>query len=131
MSAIYMTNTNSTNVPAGSVIPNTINKCCGQSIVWFGNAAIIRRPGYYKVNITVTCTAAEADIVTLNLQKNGVNVPGITASETFSTANTEVRTLSLQGIIRVLCHEGNPIFTLVNSSDVAITTTNVSISIID
>lgn len=130
MSAIYMTNTNPTVVPANSVIPNTINKAPGQTIVWFYNSAIIKRPGYYNIRVNVTFTAAEAGDVTLTVQKNGENIPSFTATETITTADTETRTISFGGVIRVLCHEGDPIITLFNDSDIEITTTNVSITII-
>lgn len=132
MSAIYAINTNATTVAENSIIPAYINKAPGNSMSWFYNSAIIRRPGYYKISATVTLTAQTAGNVTITMQKNGQNIPGITATETITTANTEVRTLALEGIIRVLCHEGDVVLTLFNDSDdVAITTSNVSISIID
>lgn len=131
MSAIYMTNTNPTVVQAKSIISNSINKAPGQTIVWFNNAAILRRPGYYKVTVNVTFTAAEAGDVTLTLQKNGENIPSFTGTETITTADTETRTISFTGLIRVLCHEGNPVITLFNDSEIEITTLNVAITIID
>lgn len=131
MSAIYMTNTNSTVVPAKTIIPNGINKAPGQTIVWFLNSAILKRPGYYNVKVNVTFTAAAAGDVTLTLQKNGENIPSFTGTETITTANTETRTISFGGLIRVLCHEGNPVITLFNDSDIEITTSNVAITIID
>lgn len=84
-------------------------------------------PGYYKVSATVTFTAPAAGIVEIQLHKNGVAVPGITASETITTATTEVRTISLEGIVRVMCGE-TAILTLVNAG-VAIDTSNIALSI--
>jgi len=131
MSAIYMTNTNSTNVLANSIIPNFINKKVGCAMFWMNNSVLITKPGYYKIAATVTFSAEEAGDVVLTMQKNGIDIPGITATETITTPDTEIRTVTLQGIIRVLCHEGEVFLTLFNKSESAITTSNVSISIID
>ena len=84
-------------------------------------------PGYYKVSATVTFTAPAAGIAEIQLHKNGVAVPGITASETITTATTEVRTISLEGIVRVMCGE-TAILTLVNAG-IAIDTSNIALSI--
>lgn len=131
MSAIYMTNTNSTNVLSGAVLPNSINKKVGNAFFWLNNSVLILKPGYYKIEATVTFSAEEAGDVILSIQKNGIDIPGIIATETITTPNTEIRTVTLQGILRVLCHEGEVVLTLVNKSESAITTSNVSISIID
>ena len=132
MSAIYMTNTNTVSVPAGSVIPVNINKRTGQAFTYLPNAAMINKPDYYYIHVNVTCSAAEAGDVVLDVQKNGENIPSLTATETIEVATTTIRTISFQGIIRVLCHEPSaPIITLVNNSEMAITVTNVSFSIID
>ncbi len=130
MSAIFVTNTNSTNVIANSVIPNTPARRLGNDIISVNNGIILKRPGYYKVSGTITFTAQDAGNVTISLQKNNSNVPGITATETITTAETEVRTIYIQGIVRVFCHEGEPVLTLINNSNIDITTSNVSLSVI-
>jgi len=131
MSGIYLTNVNDTVVQPNAIVPNSINKGVGQSIFWFNNSVVLRRPGYYKVIANVTFTAATPGNISFAIQKDGVNVPGITATETITTADTEVRTVTLSGVIRVLCHEGMPVISLVNDSDSVVTTSNVSITITD
>ena len=130
MSAIYLTNPNSTNILANGIVPCYVNKKPGCAIQYGGNSAIIGRPGYYHVMATVTFTGADTGNASLAIQKNGVTVPGLTAVETIETEDTEVHTVAIQGIIRILCHEGPATITLVNTSEFPITTSNVSISII-
>jgi hypothetical protein len=130
MSAIFVTNTNSTNVLANGIIPINPSRRMGNDIISENGNLILKRPGYYKVSGTITFTAQTAGNVTISLQKNNTNVPGITATETITTAETEVRTIPIQGLVRVLCHEGTPIITLINESDIDITTLNVSLTII-
>ena len=130
MSAIFAINTSSTTVSAGSIIPTVVNKREGCSIMGADGMLLLRKPGYYKVSATVTATASAAGDVTVVLKKNGVSVPGITATETYTTADTETRTLYLQGIVKVLCYEGIPVLTLVNASDgIDITVSNVSFTV--
>jgi hypothetical protein len=73
-------------------------------------------------------TAVGAGDVTITAYANGQPIPGITATETITTAETEIRTITLHGIVRVRCE---PIaITLVNESEVAIATSNVALSVI-
>lgn len=130
MSAIYMINTNQTTVQGKSIIPIYVDKAPGGNPIYINNSAIARKPGYYNINVNVTFTAAEAGDIEIVLQKNGANIPSFTATETITTADTETRTISFNGIIRVLCHEGEPVLTLFNNSNIAITTTNVAVSIV-
>ena len=131
MSLIYMTNTTPANVLAGGTLPMTVTRRIGCAIQNGTNSVILKKPGYYKVSGTVTLTAATAGDVTLEVRKNNVAVPGITATETVITADTEIHTISLDGIIRVLCYEGDAILTIVNNSDVAIDISNLSFSVLD
>ena len=131
MSAIYMTNPNSTDILANGIIPININKRVGCAFRYGNNSALIGKPGYYKISASVTFTGSAAGDVSLAVQKNSETIPGITAVETITTADTEYRTVTMQGIIRVLCHEGPVVISLVNTSDIDITTYNVSLSIID
>lgn len=130
MSAIYMTNTNVTNVPAGGQLTFDLNEQSGNVIVTSGNNAILRKRGYYQIIATVTFTAADEGDVTINTQRNSVNIPGLTATETITTATTETRTITLQGIVKLNCCEPLAVLTLVNASEIAITTTNVSLSVL-
>ena len=130
MSAIYMINTNSASVLANGVVPLNVAKRNNCAIIPGNDGAVLRKPGYYDVTATVTFTAPAAGDISLAVQKNGVTVPGITAVETITTANTEFRTVTLQGIVQVLCHEGTPVLTIVNTSAAPITVTNASFKVI-
>lgn len=130
MSAIFMINTNPTTVSAGSVIPNAVARRTGCAVMGADGMVMLRKPGYYKVSATVTATASAAGDVTVVMKKNGIDIPGIIATETYTTADTETRTLYLEGIVKVLCYEGIPVLTLTNASDgIDITTSNVSFTI--
>lgn len=126
---IYLITITEENVLANGIIPlETIARRRGCTCEQNGNSITLNRPGYYKLTGSITFTAPVAGDVTINATKNGNEIPGITASETITTATTEVRTLNISGIIRVMCGEGAPSITLVNSG-VAITISNVSLDV--
>ena len=131
MNAIYMTNTNATDVLANNVVPFYVNKRAGGqcAFLYINNGVMIKKPGYYAVEGTITFTATDAGNATVSVQMNGQNVPGITATETITTADTEVRTIALHGFVKVRPCDIDNVITLFNSG-VAITTSNVSFSII-
>lgn len=126
-----MTNTTPVDVAAGGKLPIAVTRRTGCAIQNGDNSIILKKPGYYSVNATVTFTAAAAGDVTIELQKNNVPVPGITASVTTVTPDTDLYTLTLTGFVRLLCYEGDGILTLVNNSDVALTISNVAIQVLD
>lgn len=126
---IYMTTTTNASVLANGVIPlTTIQRRTGCALQDGTNSIIFRAAGYYKVNGSITFTAPVAGNVTITAQKNNINIPGITASTTITTANTEIRTLNINGIVKVFCSERGSSLTLVNSG-VAITVQNVSLDV--
>ena len=126
---IYMTTTTNASVLANGVIPlTTIQRRTGCALENGTNSIIFRAPGYYKVNGSITFTAPVAGDVTITAQKNNINIPGITATTTITTADTEIRTLNINGIVKVFCSERGSSLTLVNS-DVAITVQNVSLDV--
>lgn len=69
-------------------------------------APVISYRGIYHVYITITFTATAAGDVTLQLLENGEAVAGASATQTVSTASTELNTVSFD------------YFILVNSSNV-------------
>lgn len=132
MSAIFMVNTGVSSVSAGSNIPCSVARRTGCAVIGSDGMVMLRKPGYYKVSATVTCTASDEGDVTIVMKKNGVDIPGITATETYTEATTSTKTLHLEGIVKVLCYEGAPVLTLVNASDgIDITTSNVAFTVID
>ena len=131
MSLIYMTTTTPVDVAAGGQIPFSVTRRTGCAIQNGDNSIILKKPGYYSINATVTFAADAEGDVTVELQKNNVAVPGVTASVTAVTPTTDLYTLNLTGILRVFCYEGDSILTLVNNSSVALTISNVSLQAIN
>ena len=131
MSLIYMTTTTPVDVASGGQIPFSVTRRTGCAIQNGDNSIILKKPGYYSINATVTFAADAAGDVTVELQKNNVAIPGMTASVTAVTPDTDLYTLNITGILRVFCYEVDNILTLVNNSSVALTVSNVSIQVID
>ena len=128
-SLIYMINNGASSVLANGIIPlTTIARRRCKCIQNDSNSIILNAVGYYKVNATITLTAPEAGVVSVELQKNGTVIPGMVGSTTITTADTEVRQVVINGIVRVGCCEGAVSLTLANTG-VSITTSNVSIDV--
>ena len=128
-SLIYLITTTDESVLANGIIPlETIARRRGCVCEQSGNGIVLNRPGYYKVTGSITFSAPAGGVVEIDATKNGVAIPGITSSTTITTANTEVRTVNVSGIIRVICGEGAPTIALLNSG-VAIDVSNVSFDI--
>lgn len=127
---IYMITPTPVEVLSGGTLPlSTIARRRSTGVNVENNTIVLSVPGYYKVNAQITLSATAPGDVKISAYKNGVAIPGITATETITTATTEVRTLSLSGIVRVFCNDGVATISLVNESDVAITTSNISLSV--
>ena len=125
----FMTTTTDQTVLTNGIIPlTTIQRKYGCAILPTSDGVLLSRPGYYKVNASVTFTAPTAGTISLQLQKNGVNVPGVTASTTITTATTEVRTLNISGIVRLNCVEGIATLSLLNTGE-GITLNNAAFDI--
>ena len=128
--SIYCGTTTTASITAGGVLPITsiFRRQCGCIGQLGSDSIILSRPGYYKVTATETFTAPVAGEVTLRLAQDGVAVPGITATTTITTADTEVRSLAVSGIVRVSCCAGSSTLQLVNA-DAAIETSNIAIDV--
>ena len=125
----FMTTTTEQSVLANGIIPLTTIQHKYQSITFpVNNGVLLRKSGYYSVTGTFIVTAPAAGDVTITLQKNGVNVPGITATETVTTADTEFRTLVFNGIVKVGCCEAPVTLGIVNEG-VAITLQNATFNV--
>ena len=128
-SLIMMTTPTSTSILENGVLPLTsISRRRGQVITSTTDNIVLHRPGYYKVNASVTFTSEDTGEATITLQKNTVDVVGATASTTITTATTEVRTLNISAIVRVGCCEGISNLSLLNTG-IAITSSNVEIDV--
>ena len=91
----------------------------------------LNKPGYYYVTFNADAFSATVDAITVELQNNGVAVPGATATITPAVAK-DVMNLGYANIIKVppsCCAIDNTAnLTLVNTG-VAATFTNVNINI--
>lgn len=129
-SLIFKVTTTPATILAGGILPlTTIARRRGRLITSETDSISLNTPGYYKVTVTVTASGSEAGDIVLNVLKNGIEIPGLTASETITTATTELRTLTISGTVRVLCGEGSAVLTLVNASTIGITTSNISVAV--
>ena len=128
-SLILMTTPTTANVLANGVLPlSTISRRVGRIITSSNNSVILYAPGYYDIDVTVTFTAPEAGTASIELQSNGATIPGATASTTITTADTEVRSLTIPGyIVRTFCNV--PITLTIVNSGVAIDTSNIALSV--
>ena len=90
-------------------------------------------PGLYLVEFNGSAaTSGTAGDITVQLQRNGVNVPGALATNT-SSATTDIESLSFSTIIDVLpscCAVNNQTNLAVINSGVAATFANVTINIV-
>lgn len=126
-SLIMMGTTTTSDVLENGVVPlNSILRRRGQVLTSNSDNIFLNRPGYYKINASITFVSSETGIATIVVQKDNVNIPSLTASTSVETATTEVSTLNVNGIVRVTCGEGFASISLVNIG-IPITTSNVEI----
>lgn len=77
------------------------NECGISTFDFYGTGINLNQRGIYKVNVTAVVSAPAAGDVTLQLETNGVLIPAAFATETITTADTELRTLSFSYFILV------------------------------
>lgn len=131
-SLIDVATTASSSVVSNATLPlATIVRRRGCDINLSGNSIAITDCGsnYYLVTVTATFTVPVEGVVTLNLQQNGVNVTGATASTTVTTATTEVRSLSFSAIVRTFNNQGIDSLSIVNSG-VGATFSNIDMTVV-
>lgn len=130
-------------VPAGGIINlGTVyrkycKKCNGvKTFDATSQSVSLQKAGMYQVTATVTFSAPVAGDVTIELYENGLPT-GALATETITTADTEIRSVAIDYI--VLTDEGCllnqlttliDVLSLVNTSDIVATITNVVFDVI-
>lgn len=108
---IYVQNTNSATYGIGSTIPfGSVVRRFGQNLDLSGNGIIAAGRGYYKGDVSVTLAPVAAGTVSVTLMKDGVAVPGATASATTDAAG--VTCLSFPFVIREQCCDSSCLLTL-------------------
>lgn len=112
-SAIYTANTFAPTVAAGDIVPfgATVRRY-GCNLSQDGNAITLCGQGYYQVTISATLTPSAAGTVTLTAQKDGVAIPGATASATAGATDIALD-LSITCIVRNACGCGSSLLSLV------------------
>ena len=126
-SALYAAMQTPTAVAVDGVIPlGSLIRRYGCDVALNGNAVNITGAGYYDVDASVTVTPTAAGTVTVTLYKDGVAVPGATASET-AAANGTVD-LSIPALVRQVCCATGSALTLVLTGAAA-TVNNVALRV--
>lgn len=111
-SALYAAMQTPTAVAVGGVIPlGSLIRRYGGDLSLNGNAVNITGAGYYDVDASITVLSTAAGTITATLYKDGVAVPGASASAT-AAANGTVD-LNIPALVRQVCCEAGSALTLV------------------
>jgi hypothetical protein len=89
---------------SNTAIPfNTINLLQGNSIDFSGGTSILLdKPGIYLINVNANVLeASTTGTITMQIQKNGVNINGAVASAN-SASTTDSENLSIMTLVKVL-----------------------------
>lgn len=111
------------------------NSCGVKAFNFNSDAITLQHSGIYHVTAVITFTAPVAGVVTFQLVDNDTPLIGATASETITTATTEVRTTTLDYYVLVdsSCVLNQPTVIAENISitntGVASTVTNVVVNV--
>ena len=116
-SALYAAMQTPSAVAVGGVIPlGSLIRRYGCDLSLNGNAVNItggnQSAGYYDVDASLTVAPAAVGTVTVTLFKDGVAVPGATASATAAAAN-DALDLNITALVRQVCCAAGSALTLV------------------
>lgn len=101
--ALYTANDSAQNVAVnGAINLGTIIRRFGQGVTLVGDGIQLTCPGYYDIDVSITLAPTAAGNVTVTMFKDGVAVPGATASETAAAAN-DIINLSISSLVRENC----------------------------
>ena len=102
-SAIYTVNNTIQSVAVGGTINlGTVNRRFGQCISLAGTGLQLNGPGYYDVDASFTIAPTAAGDVTITMYKDGIVVPGATATGTVAAADDPIN-LSISSLVRKFC----------------------------
>ena len=125
-SAIYTANTGTQAATVGSTLMlGSVIRRFGCSVNLNGNGINLKEAGYYDVKASITAAPTAIGTVTATLFRNGVAVPGATASAAVSTANNPVA-LPITALVRENCCGDDSTLTLVLTGTAA-NVTNVAV----
>jgi len=84
------------NIELGSVYRRYCKRINGtRTFDFIGEDVILQQNGIYHITVTAVGSGAEAGTLAIQLYENGVAVPGAFSNETITTADTELRTLTI------------------------------------
>lgn len=102
-SVIYTANSSAQNVAVNGVInPGTIIRRFGPNLGLSGDAIQIDGAGYYDIDASITAAPTAAGNVTITIFKDGVAIPGATATQSTTAANNPIN-LSISSLVREFC----------------------------
>lgn len=126
-SALYAVLQTPTAVAVDGVIPlGSLIRRYGCDISLNGNAVNLSGAGYYDVDVSITVAPTAAGTVTATLVKDGVAIPGATASADAAAGASAV--LSFPALVRQACCASGSALTLVLSGAAA-TVNNVALRV--
>lgn len=126
-SALYAALQTPTAVAVDGVIPlGSLIRRYGCDISLNGNAVNLSNAGYYDVDVSVTVAPTAAGTVTATLVKDGVAIPGATASAAAAAGAPTV--LSFPALVRQACCAAGSALTLVLTGAAA-TVNNVALRV--
>ena len=122
-SLIYVVNAGTQSVAAGGTVSlGSVIRRFGCGFALSGNGIRVGGQGYYALTCNIVAEPAAIGSITATLYKDGVAIPGATASAYASTADTPV-TLPIVGVIRegCCCSENTSTITCVINAEASIT----------
>lgn len=126
-SALYAALQTPTAVAVDGVIPlGSLIRRYGCDVSLNGNAVNLSGAGYYDVDVSITVAPTAAGTVTATLVKDGVVIPGATASAAAAAGAPTV--LSFPALVRQACCAAGSALTLVLSGAAA-TVNNVALRV--
>lgn len=126
-SLLYAVNDTPQDVAAGGTAAlGSVVRRFGCNAVLSGNGVILRGQGYYNIDCIIVAEAAAAEEITATLYRDGVAIPGATASAT-ADADSSV-TLPIIGVVREQCCDSSSTITCRISAGA--TLTNVALRVV-
>ena len=129
-SIIYTANNSAQNVAVnGTLNLGTVIRRYGCNLNLSGDAIQVAGTGYYDIDASITLAPTAAGNVTITVYKDGLLIPGATASETVAAANDLVN-LSIAAVVRENCGccDGISNLTFVLTGTAA-SVTNIAVSV--
>lgn len=104
------------------------NQCGIPTFSTDGNSVTLQQSGIYHITATLTFSSSVAGLVVFQLTENGTAIPNALASETITTAVTEVKTTTIDYYVLVdkCCVLGTP---STNAKTISIQNTGIGATI--